>query len=86
MFQISDDFEDYIQDQERNDSNITMNYVINLGYIDAYKEYNKIVQDFKLTASNENILTKEISEIEGYLTKKVYIYYNQNYKVKKIDY
>jgi len=86
MFQISDDFEDYIQDKEKSDSNMTMNYVINLGYSDAYKEYNKIVQDFKLTASNENILTKELSEIEGYLTKKVDVYYNQNYKIKKIDY
>ncbi len=81
MFQIADDFEDYLQDQERTDETTT-NYVIQLGHYEAYQEYNKITSDFNLAATNENILTKEISEIEGYLTKKVDIYYNHH---KKID-
>lgn len=87
MFQISDDFEDYLQDSERENNTINeddavpMNYVIHLGYYDAYNEYNKIVSDFNLSASNENVLTKEISEIEGYLTKKVKVYYDDHRKI-----
>lgn len=77
MFQIADDFEDYLQDLEKeSDNNECLNYVIQMGYYDAMKEYKKIVSDFTVKATNENVLTNELMEIEGYLSKKVSLYYN----------
>lgn len=75
IFQISDDFEDVEQDQMRDGKNIAMNYVIAKGYYDAYKDYKKLVHEFNEASEKENILTPEIKEIEGYLTKRVEVYY-----------
>lgn len=77
MFQIADDFEDYLKDLDK-ESNV--NYVIKLGFTDAYEKYKKIVSDFTVKSTNEGILTDELIEIEGYLTKKVKAYYDDNMK------
>ena len=75
IFQISDDFEDVEQDKLRDGKNVAMNYVINRGYYDGYKDYKKLVTDFNKSSTKENIRTKEIDEIVAFLTKRVDVYY-----------
>ncbi|ARF09951.1 polyprenyl synthetase [Indivirus ILV1] len=81
IFQIADDFEDYLQDQEKNGEK-TSNFVIQLGFYDAHQKYNNIIKEFNIAAEKENIMTNEITEIINYLNIKVETYYNHYKKIE----
>jgi hypothetical protein len=78
LFQIADDFEDVKKDSLRHAKHLSVNYVIQKGYYDAYRDYTALGKQFYELSQKENVLTDELKQLVTYLNTKAQLYFNHD--------